>query len=93
MPLTIVISEHLTHHGPKPFIRILHRVTERCKFFLFFGVKGRLSVSLDMTRGHTYSFHVACRLSDVAKEEDNPQSEMGWGVRENFGGSLLLQQS
>lgn len=46
-----------------------------------------------MTGGHAYSFHVAWSLSDVAKEEDNPQSEMGWGVRENFGDSLLLQQS
>lgn len=31
--------------------------------------------------------------SDVAKDEDNSRSKMGWGVREGFGCSLLLQQS
>lgn len=40
LAMRIIINEHLIQPGPKPFLRILYMVTERCKLLLPFGVKG-----------------------------------------------------
>lgn len=93
--MRIIINEHLIQPRPKSFLRILYMVTERCKLSLSFGVRGwsNISLSLDMSGDHTYSFHIAWRKPCGIAKGDIPQGETEWGVKESPGDSLSLQQS